>query len=107
MADSRLDLNSWQRRMKRFVLCCLLLFPVNYCTGCAPSVVSNKTKVPGHLLLPVEHPVVTASSVTVEDLLHVIRQYEDKLELVNDRFAEIQYIQSDVKPQASNNQEAK
>ena len=52
-------------------------------------------RVPDSLLLPIEHPVAEGPPYTVEQLLIVLGQYDNKLEEANDRFAEIKFIQSD------------
>lgn len=53
---------------------------------------------PNNLLLPIAHPAVEESPVTVAHLLTVIGQYDAKLDEANSRFAEIQYIQNSVMP---------
>lgn len=65
--------------------------------GCTPSLKVSKvntTRVPEYLLAPIPHPVVGDTICTVEDLLLIIRQYDDKLEVANDRFEEIRFIQA-------------
>lgn len=66
--------------------------------GCAPSLTVSRIdtqRIPEYLLTPIPHPVTEGPPYTVEDLLVVIGQYDNKLEQANDRLAEIKFIQSD------------
>lgn len=69
--------------------------------GCARSIEVSPSRVPSSLLLPIAHPTVDESPVTVEHLLTVIGQYDAKLDEANSRLTEIQYIQSGVMPPTS------
>ena len=91
---------SCRSRIRSFVTYCLLLSLLTCCTGCALSSKVVPQRVPGNLLVPIVHPEVTESPVTVETLLAVIGQYGMKLEEANDRFAEIRFIQNTAMPQA-------
>lgn len=64
--------------------------------GCVPSLTVSRIdtqRIPEYLLTPIPHPVTEGPPYTVEDLLVVIGQYDNKLEQANDRFIEIRYIQ--------------
>lgn len=54
----------------------------------------DSLRIPAHLLVPISHPVAEGPPFTVESLLIVIGQYDNKLEQANDRFAEMRFIQS-------------
>lgn len=70
---------------------------MSLCSACtlSPRVTSvDVSRVPEHMLERIAHPVALGPPYTVESLLIVVGQYDDKLELANDRFDMIRHIQT-------------
>lgn len=53
--------------------------------------------IPEYLLIPVEHPEAGEAPHTIQSLLLVIEQYENKLDQANDRILAIKRIQESTK----------